>query len=327
MSLEFSNIVDERLSDDYVPGRDNDERRLVVALGSGGMAGSFGGGAMEVLQDKGWLKVVDAITGSSIGSVGAAFGATGEADKLEEVFIGPLTESRFMASNLLGRVASYVSFRLDRTGNVSAPQNMTLMGDIIKANLNTESLRKSRIPVITSVTSLPELETISHDLRDLDDSQMIEFLTRGCAFPFVSGEYKGVHGITDMAIDGAFTLLASEQLAFTQNPTNILSIGLTPYSEWKYGVKEKLARRMVGLWLAEDTGQGLDIYRRFVDIGTEQAEYLKRFGKDRFNLEGALVEKIFPRENPDLPGRLTMDPYKLKRGFELGRQAMLAAIK
>ncbi len=327
MSLEVLDILKERSLDGYISGYDNDEHNVVISIDSGGMAGSVGCGSLEVLQEEGLLKVVDGYSGASIGAIIASYAALGRIDQIEEAFTEPMTETRFMASNLLGRVASYVSFKRDKTGNIPAAQNMGVLGDIIHGDLDTKNLRMSEVPIVASITSLDEFETVGRDLRELNDNQIIDFLTRGCAFPFVSGQYIGVEGITSRAIDGAFTLLASEQLALSLDPTNILSIGLTPYKKWEYGIKEKLARRIVGMWLAQDAGLGVNIYKKYVQLGDVQAEYLKQFSKSGFTLNGVIVEKVYPRADKDLPGRLTMDPNKIKRGFILGRQAMQTALK
>jgi NTE family protein len=198
-------------------------KRALVLCG-GGSLGSYEVGVWKYLREKGIT--FDIVTGTSIGSINGTLVATGEFEKAEnlwktiaadKVMVNGMNfyKKLFSDPNMNKRLIAFAKTYVKNGG-----ADITPLENLVKASIDTQKVKASRITLGIVTTAYPSLKEVDVIVNDLPEDKIIPYLHASSAcypiFPiykidgkrFVDGGYNN-----NLPIDFALRLGATEIIA------------------------------------------------------------------------------------------------------------------
>lgn len=303
-------LAHQRMRDAYLPGSLTDGRKLGLAIGSGGMAGIVTLGKLQSIRQSGIRAVVDGVYGDSIGGINAAIDAAEQIDEAREAYYA-LAKRRFID----GWRALRIGGRAVDMGILEHEMRYTTI-------LDTEKVTNSPIPISIGVTRLRNYAAMSVDLTHIEPEEVIPWLLRGAHLPIAGGAAPRDKFGTPYA-DAGLSSMSPVHRAVKDGCTDVIFLSNQPYARdekrnWQVGV--------VGMWAMRHDLQAIF---KFNNVVNHQIESRKPFCEGAFRYGAANVMGYYPQAisgTDALPTLYTMDPGRLKAGFEVAALMMMSRL-
>ena len=172
--------------------------RIGLCLTGGGARGAYQVGALKALDELGILSKIYAVSGTSIGSVNAAFFACKTVEEMEKLWIDYSTFD-FIKSTSIFKTLREKKLDVVNTGIFE----INMLSDLLKNNLDIEKLKEKKVFITLSPAGMKnegvmgllkssfkhyiknESQVIYSPLHEQDDDLIIKQILASCSIPFV----------------------------------------------------------------------------------------------------------------------------------------------
>lgn len=316
-------LLQTRQADDYQVGRDDDGHEIGIAVDGGGMAGVTNGGMVAELAERGLLQRADRLIGISAGAIDAAAALAGQAALIRSVYVDRLAGNDFIRLR-----------RLFRRGETIVRPDV--LGDILATELDTQAIFDNPTKLSFGVTNLSECRpyTVRTDDPASTPQDLPAWLMIGAHLPLAAGPAvrhpNTLNGddnpSTDLWCDGGLSHPSTEMLAMHEGCTDILTLANRPLQPWSINRRNVL---LVAHWMRQqyraEYGNDRDPGSSFVSFSILQKKHIDALRNGEYAPRVSILV-IAPPGHPNLPEAFTMNPEKLKQGYDLGRHAVSEAV-
>lgn len=324
-------VLQHRLQDGYKPGIDNDGHQVWITSDGGASKGIIPLGAGFQMAESGHLSVVDGFGGSSSGALSMASVMTCQVANAREVFF-TLTERGFYV-NHKRPVRSMIGFAYGQVHPGLTPLpfvDMSALEEIMTKERPLDVIKLAHYPqpllIGASNLTLGRAEKFStHEYKD-DPDEIIKALLAGAHLPLsMAGPYPEIrgHAYSDA---GIFWPTTADIVKSTGKPTHIISLASAPLPRKAGGIVQNGADIIQGAFCQRYSRLGGVVSR----VATAQRDHIIAgliSGDGTMEFDNVSLTRISPALDGPLPNRRTSDRATLDRGFEAGRQAVVAAFQ
>ena len=246
-------------------------KTTVLALSGGGAKGAFQAGALEVLRDEGYS--FDAISGVSVGALNGAMLATGQFEKLLEIWSN-ITPDRVLKKNSLLKLArKYLTFTLGFSSPPVSRYNNAPLRRLMEEVLLGKSVN---LPFRFGYVKLESGEYVNATIRRQEGHKINQAdIKRVLASTAIPVFFNPVRFGDSTAVDGGLRNISPISAVLPFNPDQIVIIPTEPVGE-DPGTKNvrdilQIAFRAINIMLDEIFNEDID---RFFSINrlVKQAE-------------------------------------------------------
>lgn len=315
-SPSVRDVILDRVNAKSVPGKRNDEYKVVLAVEGGGMRGAISSGMLLALEQLALRDSIDEVVGTSAGAIASAFFIIGKGSAGSSLFYTVLNSDRFMSRRrLLGDGAVMdLDYLIDEA--------MPIYG------FDWDDLVNCDIPLWATVTPATEGDPNRLYRVGLSRENAREVLAATAALPVLSGASRMIGDRP--YVDGGMTEAVPWASAISRGATHVLVIRSRDFNmggliEEHSFVERATARRFVGrmhgAFVAEVVRRSSERFwntteaLRAVVEGTGSA--LVGVGRD------VQIDVVVPAEETVLPERLELDTHVLLDALTAGATAML----
>lgn len=296
-------LVRERAAQGSVPGARTDPYRLALAIEGGGSRGTYSSGMAVELERRGLTAVFDDVYGSSMGAITGAWLLSGKAEHGASFWWHPRVMPSVIRPRAVLRGKPVVDLAF-------------LMNEVYQnwAGLDFDGVLASpvRLHPIATDAGTGEVTDLAPYLAD---TESLKIALRGSAgLPLLAGPLVSLGG--RRLLDGGLTEPIPFHTALHDGATHVLVLRTR-----RAGERPRPPSRPEGLavsvFLRRTAPATLEAWR------TRTAR--RRADDERLTTGGSLLQVLVPADAPDV-SRLAVDPALLRRAFDLGAEAMGAAL-